>query len=226
MIRDIIILARKDLLLEFRKKETIYSMGLFTLASILIFSGLLNFISTALEIKYSISVASMLFIITFSIMLGLTSIFSREIKKNSIYQLLSLSIKPQVIFLSKLVYLGIMIGIIEILTFILAIIFLRINFQGNVLIFLVVLTIGTLDLTIAGCIVAFLTLYAKSKTLAIPILFFPLVLPSILIETQVTLNILFMYNLESIITNTLILFFHAILILVFSLLVTEELINE
>jgi len=168
----------------------------------------------------------MLFIITFSIMLGLTSIFSREIKKNSIYQLLSLSIKPQVIFLSKLVYLGIMIGIIEILTFILAIIFLRINFQGNVLIFLVVLTIGTLDLTIAGCIVAFLTLYAKSKTLAIPILFFPLVLPSILIETQVTLNILFMYNLESIITNTLILFFHAILILVFSLLVTEELINE
>ena len=226
MIRDIVFLAQKDLLLEFRKKETLYSMGLFTLASILIFSGLLNFLNTPIEIKYSISVASILFIIIFSIMLGLTSIFSREIKKNSIYQLLSLSIKPQVIFLSKLVYLGIMIGIIEVFTFILAIIFLRISFQGNELIFLIVLTIGTIDLTIAGCIVAFLTLYAKSKTLAIPILFFPLVLPSILIETQATLNILFMYDLESIFSDTLILFFHAILILVFSLLVIEELITE
>ncbi|NHJ01148.1 MAG: hypothetical protein EAX86_03355 [Candidatus Heimdallarchaeota archaeon] len=226
MISDILILVRKDVLLEFRKRETIYSMGLFTFSSILIFSALLNFIDAPLETKNGISITCLLFIITFSVMLGLTSIFSREIKNNSIYRLLSLSIKPQVIFLSKFVYLFLMTGFIEIFAFILAIIFLKIDFQVNILVYFIFLTIGTLDLTIAGCIVAFLTLYAKSKSLAVPILFFPLVLPSVLIETQVSLNMVLMNDINYMITNLLILFFHGVIILAFVLLVAEELIQD
>lgn len=223
---DIFRLTKKDILLEFRKKETLFSMGLFSFASILIFSTLYNLIDIPLEAKQAISAACLWFIITFMVMLGLTSVFSREIKKNSIYSLLSLSIKPQVIFLAKLIYLCVILAIIEIITFILAIVFLRIEFQSNFILLLAVITIGTLDLCVAGCIVSFLTVYAKSKTLAIPILFFPLILPSILIATQVTTNIILFEDPMYVINNTLLLLIHALVILTIALLVTDEFLNQ
>ena len=226
IITDIYRLAKKDILLEFRKRETLFSMGLFSFASVLIFSTLFNFIDVSLETKQAISAACLWFIITFMVMLGLTSVFSREMKKNSIYSLLSLPIKPQAIFLAKLIYLIVILTFIEIITLVLAIVFLRITFQADFLLLFVVLTIGTLDLCVAGCIVSFLTIYAKSKTLAIPILFFPLILPSILIATQTTTSLVLFDDPLTVISNTLLLIFHAAIILTFVLLVTDELIGE
>lgn len=226
IITDIYFLAKKDILLEFRKRETLFSMGLFSFASVLIFSTLFNLIDISVEGKQAISAACLWFIITFMVMLGLTSVFSRELKKNSIYSLLSLPIKPQAIFLAKLFYLVAILTFIEIITLILAVIFLRITLQVNFLLLCVVLTIGTLDLCVAGCIVSFLTIYAKSKTLAIPILFFPLILPSVLIATQTTTNLFLFDDTMTVINNTLLLIFHAVIILTFILLVTDELIRE
>lgn len=226
MIMDIIHLAKKDIVLEFRKRETLFSMGLFSFVSVLLFSSLFSFLNIDLVTKQAISVGCLWFVITFTVMLGLTSIFSRETRKNSIYPILSLSIKPQVIFLAKLVYLGMMLAIIEIITLIAAIVFLRIDVQGDFLLLIIVLITGTIDLAIAGCMVAFLTLYAKSKTLAVPLLYFPLVLPSVLIATQTTLNLILFDDLSFILDNTLIMFIHAVMIFVLGLLVTDELISE
>ncbi|UCG03811.1 MAG: heme exporter protein CcmB [Candidatus Heimdallarchaeota archaeon] len=227
LISEIYLLARKDILLEFRKRETLFSMGLFSFASILIFSTLFNLLgSISLETKQAISAACLWFIITFTVMLGLTSVFSRELRKNSIYSLLSLPIKPQVIFLAKLAYLIVILALIELITLILAIVFLRLNIQADFLLLCIVLTIGTIDLCVAGCIVSFLTVYARSKTLAIPILFFPLILPSILIATQVTTNIVLFEDPAYVLNNTLLLFIHAIILLTIALLVTDELIGE
>jgi len=227
LITEIFLLARKDILLEFRKRETLFSMGLFSFASILIFSTLFNLLgSISLETKQAISTACLWFIITFTVMLGLTSVFSRELRKNSIYSLLSLSVKPQVIFLAKLAYLIVILAFIEIITLILAIVFLRLNIQGDFLLLCIVLSIGTIDLCVAGCIVSFLTIYARSKTLAIPILFFPLILPSILIATQVTTNIVLFEDPLYVLSNTLLLFIHALILLTIALLVTDEIIGE
>lgn len=226
MIMDIIHLAKKDIVLEFRKRETLFSMGLFSFVSVLLFSSLFSFLNIDLVTKQAISVGCLWFVITFTVMLGLTSIFSRETRKNSIYPILSLSIKPQVIFLAKLVYLGMMLAIIEIITLIAAIVFLRIDVQGDFLLLIIVLITGTIDLAIAGCMVAFLTLYAKSKTLAVPLLYFPLVLPSVLIATQTTLNLILFDDLRFILDNTLIMFIHAVMIFILGLLVTDELISE
>lgn len=226
IIVDIFRLAKKDIQLEFRKKETLFSMGLFSFASVLIFSTLLTLIDVSLEAKQAISAACLWFIITFMVMLGLTSVFSRELKKSSIYSLLSLPIKPQAIFLAKLVYLGAILVFVEIITLVLAVVFLRIEFQSDFLLLIAVLAVGTLDLCVAGCIVSFLTVYAKSKTLAIPILFFPLILPSILIATQATTSIILYQDNSYVINNTLLLFIHAIIILTIALLVTDELIGE
>ena len=227
LLTEIFLLAKKDILLEFRKRETLFSMGLFSFASVLIFSSLFNLLGNiSLETKQAISAACLWFIITFTVMLGLTSIFSRELKKNSIYSLLSLSIKPQVIFLAKLVYLFVILVFIELITLILAIVFLRMNIQSDFFLLIIVITVGTIDLCVAGCIVSFLTVYARSKTLAIPILFFPLILPSILIATQATTNIILFEDPVYIINNTLLLFIHTIIVLTIALLVTDELIGE
>ncbi|MFX0085803.1 MAG: heme exporter protein CcmB [Candidatus Hodarchaeota archaeon] len=227
IVTDLYNIAKKDLVLEFRTKETLFSMALFSLASILIFSALLNLIENiSLEAKYTISTASMWVIITFTVMLGLNSVFSREMRKNSIYSLLSLSIKPQAIFLAKLLYLGIILAVVEVFAMVMAIIFLKINIQGDFLLFCLVLIFGTFDLAVAGCIVSFLTIYSKSKTLAIPILFFPLILPSIMIAAEATKNLTFYYDPTSVITNTVLLLLHAIIILVLTLLFIEELITE
>jgi ABC-type transport system involved in cytochrome c biogenesis permease component len=159
-------------------------------------------------------------------MLGVNSIFSRETQKNSIYSLLSLPVKPQAIFLAKLLYLIIVVGVVEIFAFIVAIVFLNISTQGSLIIFGVVLIFGTVDLAVAGCVVSLLTIYAKSKTLAIPILFFPLILPSIIIAADATRNLTFYYDPMAAISNALILFFHAVIISVLTLLLVEDLISE
>jgi ABC-type transport system involved in cytochrome c biogenesis permease component len=220
-------MVKKDLVLEFRTKETLFSMGLFSFAAVLIFSSLFQLIENiTLEAQYTISTAAMWFIITFTIMLGVNSVFSRETQKNSIYSLLSLPVKPQAIFLAKLLYLIIVVGVVEIFAFIVAIVFLNISTQGSLIIFGVVLIFGTVDLAVAGCVVSLLTIYAKSKTLAIPILFFPLILPSIIIAADATRNLTFYYDPMAAISNALILFFHAVIISVLTLLLVEDLISE
>ncbi|MHA2319346.1 MAG: heme exporter protein CcmB [Candidatus Hodarchaeales archaeon] len=227
IIVDTYNIAKKDLILEFRTKETIFSMSLFSFASVLIFSTLFALIENiTLETKYMISNVSLWFILTFAIMLGLNSVFSREIKKNSIYSLLSLASKPQAIFLAKLVYLGVVLAVVETITFAVAIIFLEINIQGNLLLYFFILVCSSIDLAIAGCIVSFLTIYAKSKTLAIPILFFPLILPIILITGQAMENITFYYDPSAVIINCGLLLLHAIIMLVLILLFVEDLISE
>ncbi|MHA1542372.1 MAG: heme exporter protein CcmB [Candidatus Hodarchaeales archaeon] len=227
IILDTLNIAKKDLILEFRTKETIFSMGLFSFASVLIFSTLFALIEDiTLNTKYMISTVSLWFILTFAIMLGLNSVFSREIKKNSIYSLLSLASKPQAIFLAKLVYLGVVLAIVETFTFAVAIIFLEINIQGNLLLYFLILICSSIDLAIAGGIVSFLTIYAKSKTLAIPILFFPLILPIILITGQATENITFYYDPSAVIINCALLLLHAVIMLVLILLFVEDLISE
>lgn len=227
IILDTFNIAKKDLILEFRTKETIFSMGLFSFASVLIFSTLFALIEDiTLNTKYMISTVSLWFILTFAIMLGLNSVFSREIKKNSIYSLLSLASKPQAIFLAKLVYLGVVLAIVETFTFAVAIIFLEINIQGNLLLYFLILICSSIDLAIAGGIVSFLTIYAKSKTLAIPILFFPLILPIILITGQATENITFYYDPSAVIINCALLLLHAVIMLVLILLFVEDLISE
>ena len=227
IILDTFNIAKKDLILEFRTKETIFSMGLFSFASVLIFSTLFALIEDiTLNTKYMISTVSLWFILTFAIMLGLNSVFSREIKKNSIYSLLSLASKPQAIFLAKLVYLGVVLAVVETFTFAVAIIFLEINIQGNLLLFFLILVCSSIDLAIAGGIVSFLTIYAKSKTLAIPILFFPLILPIILITGQATENITFYYDPSAVIINCALLILHAVIMLVLILLFVEDLISE
>lgn len=226
IIADTLRLAKKDLTLEFRKKETLFSMAIFSFASILIFSTLFNLINLPLEAKHAVSAASLWFIITFTVMLSLVSVFSRETRRNSIYSLLSLAIKPQAIFMSKLVYLIVILAFIEVITLILAVVFLRVNIQGDFLLLCVVLGIGTIDLAVAGCIVSFLTIYAKSKTLAVPILFFPLILPSILIATQATTNLVLFDEPGYVINNTLLLLVHTFTLLVIALLFIDELISE
>ncbi len=227
IIVDTYNMMKKDLVLEFRTKETLFSMGLFSFAAVLIFSSLFKLIENiTLEAHYTISTAAMWFIITFTIMLGVNSVFSRETQKNSIYSLLSLPVKPQAIFLAKLLYLLVIVGVVETFAFIVAIIFLNISIQGNLAIFLIVLIFGTIDLAVAGCIVSLLTIYAKSKTLAIPILFFPLIIPSIIIAADATKNLTFYYDPTAAISNALILFLHAVIISVLTLLLVEDLIAE
>ena len=226
ILKDTLILAHKDIKLEFRKKETIFSLSLFSFASVLIFSTLLNLIDISLLAKQALSAASLWLIITFMVMLGISSLFSRELKSNSIYQLLSLSVKPQAIVLAKLVYLNSILLFIELITLIFAVVFLRLDIQSNFLILCMLFVFGTLDLSIAGCIVSFLTIYTKSKTLATPILFFPLILPSVLIATQATTNILIFDAFQLVLNDLLVLLLHGIIILAFILLVSDELIGE
>ena len=106
------------------------------------------------------------------------------------------------------------------------IIFLKINIQGDLLLFILVLVVGTIDFAVAGCIVSFLTIYAKSKTLAIPVLFFPLILPSILIAGQATKNLTIYYDPSIVLMNAGLLFLHALIILILTLMFIDELIAE
>ncbi|MHA2232585.1 MAG: heme exporter protein CcmB [Candidatus Hodarchaeales archaeon] len=219
-------LAKKDLMIEFRRREALFAMGIFSFASVLIFSTLLELLLLPLDAKHAISASFLWIVITFMTMLSLASVFSRETRKSSIYGLLSFSIKPQAIFLGKLAYLVTILAIVELLTLILAIIFLDIDFQGSLLLVCLIFVVGSFDLAVAGCVVSFLTIYSKSKTLAVPILFFPLILPSILIAIQATTDLVLYETSSSVIQSIFLLLLHSVLVLISALLVIDELVSE
>ncbi|MFQ5977199.1 MAG: heme exporter protein CcmB [Candidatus Heimdallarchaeota archaeon] len=220
-------LAKKDIMIELRRREALFAMGIFSFASVLIFSTLLELILLPLDAKHAISASFLWIVITFMTMLSLASVFSRETRKSSIYGLLSFSIKPQAIFLGKLAYLVTILAIVELLTLILAIIFLDIDFQGSLLLVCLIFVVGSFDLAVAGCVVSFLTIYSKSKTLAVPILFFPLILPSILIAIQATTDlVLYEASSSSVIQSIFLLLLHSVLVLISALLVIDELVSE
>lgn len=179
-LRHILILARKDIVIEFRRAHEFISILAFAVTSVLVTSFAWK---GAFALSPEVVSGTLWIIIYFSSILTLTTSFAREVDRGTIDGLRSLPCPAYSILLGKVIYGGVIQLVVLISTVLSSIVFLNIN--ASVLpTLMIVFIIGVIDLTMIGSIVSALVMYSEGKTLLLSFLFFPVSVPILIPGTQ------------------------------------------
>ena len=211
-------LTVKDLRLLFRRKHEIISLILFSAIALLAFSYSFGpFFLYADEV-----IPALLWVILFfTIMLNVPSSFAREMDKGTIDGLRSTPISPQAILMAKLVFSIVVILCVELILIPLSIVLF--NYQLAVGPALVLFIIGSLDLAFAGTAVGALTMHTESRSVLIPILMFPIIIPALLPVVVGTEKTLAGASFDMIAPELVFVGAHFLIILVLSLFLVDYL---
>lgn len=176
-LKYVFYIASKDLKMEIRRKYEVFSMITFALISVLTSS-----FSLGPFFPYSDEILPALIwiIFLFAGMLGFYTVFTREMEQGTINGLRMLPVSYLTIFIGKILYGFLLMSIIEIVVIPLSMVLFNYTFNSNPLFVVLVFALGTLDFAVVGASVSGLTMYTESRTILIPLLSFPLVLPVII----------------------------------------------
>ena len=174
----------KDLALERRSREMLSSMFIFALIVVLVFS-----FSFDLRVSDPMAVApGVLWVaITFSGMLGLGRSFVMERDQGCLDGLLLCPVDRAVLYVGKMLSNLIFITITEVVLVPLCFALFNLPFEPLVL---VVILLGTVGFSGVGTLVSAMTVHARAREVMLPILLFPLVLPSLIAAVKLTGGIL------------------------------------
>jgi heme exporter protein B len=176
-LKHICYIASKDLKMEIRRKYEVFSMITFALISVLVSGFSLGPFS-----PYSNEIVSALIwiVFLFTSMLGFYTSFAREMEQGTINGLRMLPTSCQTIFIGKTLYGFLLMGMIGIIVIPLSMVLFDYSFNTDPLFVVLVFALGTFDFAVVGATVSGLTMYTESRTILIPLLSFPLVLPVII----------------------------------------------
>ena len=167
--------AKKDLRAEIRGRELVSAMFLFAMMAVLIFSF-------ALELDREAgkdAVAGVLWVtIIFSGMLGLSRSLAVEKDKGSLDALLVAPVHRSAIFYGKMLANFVFVMVIAVLLMLL----LTILFNTNLFLWqmMIIILLGCVGFTTTGTLVASISIHARARETALPILLLPVVLPILL----------------------------------------------
>ncbi|CAM3767293.1 heme exporter protein CcmB [Mesobacillus zeae] len=187
IISDAWTIAGKDLGNEWKNKQTIGMMVIFSSLVILVFS--FAFDPTNNMVKAVIP--GLIWLITiFSGLLGLNRSFLSEQENDSITGLRSAPIDPSSIYLGKVMANCTMVAAVQIISIPVLFLLFDYRFMGEFLWFLLVLAAGTLGFIIVGTFLAALAVNAKNSEMLLPVLLLPLLSPLMIAAVQATRIIL------------------------------------
>ena len=180
-------LLKKDLKLEFRSKEIIFSTFVLGLSILLVFA--LSF-QNQTKIIYEFSAGILWIVILFISTFGLNRAFSIEQESSSMWSWLSSPIDRGLVFLSKMVSISIYVLLSEIMFLIPFFIFMKIPTNFSLINLIIIILVGTLAIITIGCLISTITLQTRIRNALIPILLFPSCTPIMISATKSTLLIL------------------------------------
>ena len=185
----------KDLRSELRQINDLFSIFLFDLISIFIFSSVYNFGNQYQSMPLEIFVIENWLIIFFTLVYIMSKLFIKEKESGTIGGILSSPISANLIIISKIIFCLILLTFVEIILFLFSTIISVPsinNFDAYHLLIYILLGVllPTLDLSICGSLVSALSMYAKNRSFILPILLFPLILPIITPIISINIKIL------------------------------------
>ncbi len=224
-------LLAKDIKSEIRQINDIFSVLLFDIISIFIFSSAYNISTQSQAMALEIFVIQNWVIIFFTLVFIMTRLFVKEKEAGTLGGLISAPVSANTIQLSKIVFCFILLSLIEIVHFIFSFIISNPSIQvlnASQLLYFILFGIimPTLNLSVCGTIVSALSMYVKNKSFILPILLFPIILPLISPIISTNINLLQGDSLNSIFIEVLFIVSHTILLLSILILVSENLLND
>jgi heme exporter protein B len=173
----------KDFISEFRTKEMIFSMCLFSFLVLII----LNFaLGSSLKLDREMIAGILWVAFVFAGLTGLGRSFSLERDRGTLQGLILCPVSPWTIYLAKLIGVFLFTTVMEIIT----IFIFTILYNTTVLPFVfplgLIAFLGTLGFTAIGTIFSAISATAKSRNVLLSILFFPISVPVIIASVKAT----------------------------------------
>ncbi|MFX1531243.1 MAG: heme exporter protein CcmB [Promethearchaeota archaeon] len=215
------VILSKDLKSELRQPNDLFSIFLFDLISVFIFSSVYNFGTQYQTMPLEIFVIENWLIIFFTLVYIMTKLFVKEKDSGTIWGLISSPASASLILISKTIFCFILLSFVEVILFLFSIFISTpsiTEFNLNQLLIYIIfgVLLPTIDLSICGSLVSAFSMYVKNKSFVLPILLFPLILPIITPIISINIKILEGELISSVFYE--IIFFCAHIILMSSIL--------
>ena len=224
-------ILQKDIKSEIRQINDIFSIILFGIISIFIFSSSYNTINLGVMMPIEIFVIQIWMIIFFTLIFIMIKLFVQEKEKGTLDGLTSSPVSNSVLLISKIIFCFILLSFIELIlilfSFFISIPSIQVlNFNEFLNYIMIGIVLPTLDLSICGTLVSALSMYSKNKSFVLPLLLFPIILP--ITSPIISLNIKLLEGelISMIVIELLFLMAHAILMFSILIFVSEELLSE
>ena len=184
-------LIQKEIIIEYRSKESIISMITFSICLILVIAFLIDPLSSEFQ-KFLPGLYWLVYL--FSSALGFLRLYSSE-KDNQAYNLLLISpIDRGDIFLSKMISIWIFITFTQMITLPVFSIILNFNMPNNYVYFILFLLMTNWSVSAIGTTISAIGFRTKMSEILIPMLLYPLLSPIIISAVQITENMLKGYD--------------------------------
>ena len=226
-----ITILQKDIKSEIRQVNDIFSIILFGVISIFIFSSSYNTINLGSMMPIEIFVIQIWLIIFFTLIFIMIKLFVQEKEKGTLDGLTTSPVSNTILLISKVVFCFILLSLIELILLLFSFFISVPSVQVlNINEFLCYIMIGivlpTLDISICGTLVSALSMYSKNKSFVLPLLLFPIILP--ITSPIILLNIRLLEGelISMVVIEILFIVAHAILMFSILVLVSEELLSE
>ena len=176
-------LVWKDLLAEFRTKELVSSMLMFALIVVVIFAFTFETGSAATQE----AAPGLLWVaFTFASVLGLHRSMLHEVERGSLHGLLLAPLDRGLLFLAKAFGNIVFISLIEIPTFVLAIVFFNLEVGSVWDKIVAIFLLGTIGFAAVGTLFSAIAVNTRTREIMLPILLFPVQIPVILSAVNAT----------------------------------------
>ena len=181
--KAILTLAWKDILSEFRSRETISSMLIFCLIVVVIFNFMFEPGSTLVRQM----VPGILWVaITFAGILGLNRSFIYEVDQGCLLGLLLCPIEPFMLYLGKMLGNLFFMMIMEIIIIPIMIVLFNLNIFSILPTLAVIVFLGTLGFAAVGTLLSAISVNTRAREILLPVLLFPIVIPILLAAVKAT----------------------------------------
>lgn len=188
-LRDMLFIAHKDLRVELRSREILLTMAYFGLLVVLVFA--FSFSSGAKVPVPPLSAGILWVSLALAGTLGLNRAFEREREGDCLRALLLAPVSRASIYLGKTLGVLAFMLVVEIVVFPAVLFFFNLRPGGLTLARLALtLALGTMGYAILGTLLAAMLARARAKDVLLAVVFYPLVLPVLIVGVKATTSIL------------------------------------
>ncbi len=191
--RHVQTLAWKDLRVEFRSREIVYTMTFFAGMVVLLFSFAFLRESSdgnAMITDASLSPGFIWVAVLFSGSLGLSRTFDRERETGTMRGLLLSPMPRSAIFMGKAVGIFVMVLVVQAVVLPMVALFFNISLFEQPLALLCITVLGTLGFAIVGSVFAAMLLKTGSREVLLPVVLYPILVPLFIAAIKATTSMM------------------------------------
>jgi heme exporter protein B len=186
-VRQALSIARKDLAIEFRTKESLNGAGAFAIVILLLFSFAFD---PAADVTREIGGGLLWLVFAFAGALVFNRSFVRELPNECLDTLLSSALAPSSLLLGKAAANFVMLLVIEGISLFIFGIFYNLRWWARPFELALVCALATWGISILGSVFGALTVNLRLRELMLPVIIYPLMIPLLIAAIELT-NTLF-----------------------------------